>query len=147
AGGAVVPRGHAQLLLDPLLDLVGHVGVGPQEVPRVLLALAELGALVGVPGPGLAHDPVLDPQVDQAALAGNPDTVQDIKFRLFERRRYLVLHYFDTSPVSYGFRSVLRRFNSTDVHSHGSVEFQRPAAGRGLGAVVHHHTVDEVIVV
>src|SRR5215831_13049613 len=51
-------RAHAELLLDLLLDLVGQVGVVAQEGAGVLLALSQLVALVGVPGAGLAHDPL-----------------------------------------------------------------------------------------
>src|SRR5262249_54675224 len=58
----VQARAHAELFLDLLLDLVGEVGVVAQEVPRVLLALPELVALVGVPGTGLAHDRLLHPE-------------------------------------------------------------------------------------
>src|SRR4051794_26308643 len=58
----------AQLLLDLLLDLVGEVGVVAQEVADVLLALPELIGLVGVPGAGLLHDPLLDTDIDQRAL-------------------------------------------------------------------------------
>src|SRR5690606_30680439 len=89
-GGVVPLHRDAQLLLDLLLDLQGHVGVVPQEVAGVLLALAELGALVGVPGAGLAHDAVLHAQVDQAALAGDADAVQDVELGLLERRGGLV---------------------------------------------------------
>src|SRR5262249_176955 len=62
---AVQPRPDAELLLDLLLDLVGQVRVVPQEVPRVLLALPELIAVVGVPGAGLPDEAVLDTHVDQ----------------------------------------------------------------------------------
>src|SRR5581483_1950871 len=75
----VEARTDAELLLDPLLDLVGHVGVSTQVRPRVLLALAELISVVGVPGARLAHDPLLDTEVDKAALPAYPDSVQDVE--------------------------------------------------------------------
>src|SRR6202789_375531 len=49
-------RADTELFLDLLLDLVGHVGVFHQEVAGVLLALAELLAFIGEPGPGLADE-------------------------------------------------------------------------------------------
>src|SRR3712207_7225676 len=48
-----------------LFRSVGQVGVVPQEVAGVLLALSELVALVGVPSAGLADQAVLDPDVDE----------------------------------------------------------------------------------
>src|SRR5699024_10676376 len=54
-GGAVVTRRNAQLLLDLLFHLGGHVDVLPQEPPGVLLALSQLRAVVGVPGTGLTR--------------------------------------------------------------------------------------------
>src|SRR5262249_52701475 len=75
----VQPRSEPQPLVDPLLDLVRHVGVLAQVVPRVLLALTQLVAVVGVPGTGLADDRLLDTQVDQAALTADAETVEDIE--------------------------------------------------------------------
>src|SRR5260370_885088 len=75
-----------KLLFDLLLDLVGEVRVAPQEVPRVLLALAELVALVGVPGARLADDRLLHTQIDQAALPADADTEQNIEFCGLARR-------------------------------------------------------------
>src|SRR5579859_92455 len=71
----VQPRPDSQLLLDLLLDLVRQVRVLAQEAPGVLLALAELIALVGVPGARLAHDVLLDTEIDQAALPAYPDSI------------------------------------------------------------------------
>ena len=60
-GLGVELRADAELLLDLLLDLVGEVGVVLEEAAGVLLALAELVALVGVPGAGLADEPCSTP--------------------------------------------------------------------------------------
>src|SRR4051795_5264879 len=87
----------AELLLDLLLDLVGEVGVVAQERPRVLLALAELVGLVGVPSTGLANDALLDTEVDEAALAADAVAPHDVELRLLERRRDLVLHHLHAS--------------------------------------------------
>src|SRR5258708_1089275 len=64
-------RTDAEVLLDLLLDLVGEVGVVPQEGADILLALAELVGLVGVPGAGLLDHALLDAHVDQRALAAD----------------------------------------------------------------------------
>src|SRR4051794_22647861 len=88
----------AELLLDLLLDLVGEVGVVAQERPRVLLALTELVGLIGVPSTGLAHDALLDTEVDEAAFAADALTPHDVELGLLERRRDLVLHDLDACP-------------------------------------------------
>ena len=74
AGAAVAAGSLSRRGPTPSFSLIffsislADVGVVAQEVPRVLLALAELVALVGVPGAGLAHDALLHAEVDQAAL-------------------------------------------------------------------------------
>src|SRR5260370_15860252 len=83
-------RAHAELLLDLLLDLVGEVRVAAQEVPGVLLALAELVTLVGLPGARLADDRLVHTQIGQAALPADGDTVQNIEFCGLERRAAVV---------------------------------------------------------
>src|SRR5690606_17783122 len=74
----VDPGADPELLLDLLLDLVGEVGVVSQEAARVLLALAELVALVRVPGAGLADEAVLDAEVDETPLARDAHPVEDV---------------------------------------------------------------------
>src|SRR5215469_11911384 len=106
-GLGVEPGTHAQLLLDLLLDLVGQVWVVAQEVAGVLLALAELVALVGVPSARLAHDALLHAEVDKSTFTANANSVQNVKFCDFEWWRYFVLHYLDACPVPDGIRSVL----------------------------------------
>src|SRR6266567_7905696 len=93
-------RADAQLVLDPLLDLVGDVRVLLQEPAAVLLALAELVALAAVPGAGLAQNGLFDPHVDERALAADAVTVEDVELGLLERRRDLVLHHLDARAVA-----------------------------------------------
>ena len=114
------------------------VGVLEQEVARVLLALAELVTVVGVPGTRLAHDLVLDTEVDEAALARDADAVQDVELGLLEGRRHLVLDDLDAGAVTHGLRAVLQRLDATDVEAHRRVELERLAAGGGLGAAEEH---------
>src|SRR4051794_12082113 len=84
-GDGRVERGaDTQLLLDLLLDLVGEVGVVPQEGADVLLALAELVAVVGVPGTGLLHEALLDADVDEATLTAEALTPDEVEFCLLE---------------------------------------------------------------
>src|SRR4051795_6665848 len=136
----------AELLLDLLLDLVGEVGVVAQERSRVLLALAELVGLVGVPSTGLAHDALLDTEVDEAALAADAVAPHDVELRLLERRRNLVLHDLHASARTDSVLPVLERLDAADVQPHGRVELQRLAARRRFWTVVHDDTVSEVVV-
>src|SRR5215831_19622244 len=102
AGGRIriQPRAHPELLLDLLLDLVGQIGVVVQEGTGVLLALPQLVDLVGVPGTGLAHDPLLDPEVDQATFPADPDPEQDVELGSPEWRRTLVLDDLDPGTAA-----------------------------------------------
>src|SRR6185369_10422580 len=115
AGVSIDARADAELLLDPLLDLVGQVRVVPQEVTGVLLTLAELVALVGVPGARLAHDALLHAEVDQAALAADAGAVEDVELGHLERRGHLVLHDLDAGPVADRVGTVLERLDPAYV--------------------------------
>src|SRR5579875_3136463 len=134
----VRPRPDTELLLDLLLDLAGEAGIVAQEVAGVLLALAELVALVGVPGPGLAHDPMLDAEVDEAALPADPDAVEDVELRAPEGRAQLVLHDLDAGPVADGLGAVLESLDPAHVEPHGRVELERLPARGGLWGAEHH---------
>src|SRR5262249_38982692 len=148
AGGwvRIQARAHAELLLDLLLDLVGQVGVVAQEGAGVLLALPQLVALVGVPGAGLAHDPLLDPQVDQAAPPADPEAEKNIKSRTAERRSALVLAALDPGTAADRIGAVLEGLDPPHVQPDRGVELERPPAAGRLRAVVDHDTVDEVAV-
>src|SRR5215472_14851266 len=139
-------RAHAELLLDLLLDLVGQVGVVAQEGAGVLLALSQLVALVGVPGAGLAHDPLLNPEVDQAALPADPDSEKDIEFCAAERRSALVLNDLDPGTAADRLCAVLEGLDPPHVQPDRGVELERPPAAGRFRAVVDHDAVDEVAV-
>src|SRR5579875_5350 len=145
-GVRVKARADAELLLDLLLDLVGQVGVVPEEVPRVLLALTELVALIGVPGAGLPHDPLFHAEVDKPAFPAYPDAVEDVELRHLEGRADLVLHDLHAGPVTDRLGAVLERLDPPHVQPDRRVELQRLPAGGRFGAVVDHHAIDEVAV-
>src|SRR5215831_5041343 len=131
-------RAHAELLLDLLLDLVGQVGVVAQEGAGVLLALSQLVALVGVPGAGLAHDPLLDPEVDQAALPADPDSEKDIEFCAAERRSALVLNDLDPGTAADRLCAVLEGFDAPYIQPDRGVELKGPPTGGGFGRPEHN---------
>src|SRR5262249_8429416 len=114
----VQARAHAELLLDLLFDLVGEVGVVAQEVPRVLLALPELVALVGVPSAGLAHDRLLHPEVDKATFPANSLSENTSEFGRTEWRRALVLDDLDLGTAADGVGAVLERLDPAHIQPH-----------------------------
>src|SRR5699024_3287245 len=116
----------------------GEIGVVLEEVAHVLLALAELVALVGVPGTGLADDPVLHPHVDEATLAGDALPVDDVELRLLEGGRHLVLDHPGAGAVPHGVRAVLESLDAADVDAYRGVELQRLPPGGGFGAAEEH---------
>src|ERR1700680_945496 len=109
-----------------------------QEGPGVVLALPDSLALIAVPGTRFFHHVVQHTKFDQFALLGDAGAVHDFEFCFTERRRDLVLDYFDAGHRAHHFLSILDRADAPDVHAHGRIELERVAAGRGLRVTEHH---------
>src|SRR4030095_3865612 len=107
SGRGVERRADAELLLDLLLELVGEVRVVLQEVAGVLLALAELIAVVRVPGTGLLDEALLYADVDEPPLAAEALPPEDVELGLLERRGDLVLDDLDTGAAPDRVRALL----------------------------------------
>src|SRR5689334_18219972 len=120
------------------LDLGGDVLMLAQPFARVVLALADLVAVVRVPRAGFFDDVVGDAELDDLALARNAFAVQDVEQGFAERRRDLVLDDLDPRLVADDLFTALDRADATDVESHRRIELERVAAGRGLGITEHH---------
>src|SRR5690606_28753716 len=114
--------------------LLRDLGVLDEVAARVLLALAELVAVVGVPRAGLAHDLVLDAEVEQAALAGDAHAVEDVELRLLEGRGHLILDDLDARAVTHCVSALFQGLDAADVETHRGVELERLTARGGLGA-------------
>src|SRR2546423_1823185 len=71
-------------LVDPALDLLGHLGVLAKVSLHVVAPLTESLVLIGEERAGLLDDPVFDPQVEDAALARDPVAVLDVELGLAE---------------------------------------------------------------
>ena len=80
---------------------------------------------------------MLDAEVDQAALRGDPEAVLDIELGLAERRRDLVLDDLGPHPVADRLGALLERLDAADVDALRGVELERPAARLGLRATEH----------
>src|SRR5262249_41927181 len=128
----------AQRLADLVLDLERKLGVLAQELARVVLALADLLAVVGVPSPALLEHLGLDAHVDDLALAADALAVQDVELGGLERRRALFLAVLDLGLVADALFALLDRADAADIEPHRGVELQRVAAGRGFGRAEHH---------
>ena len=139
-GGGLAGTGqqrHAERLAHLVLDLARELGVLAQELARVVLALADLLAVVGVPGAGLVDDAGVDAQVDDLALAADALAVEDVELGRLERRRDLVLDDLDLGLVADDLVALLDAAGAADVQPHRGVELQRVAAGGGLGVAEH----------
>src|SRR5687768_10427219 len=122
-------RGHAHRRPDLRLDRVGDIGVLLQELARVVLALADLVAGVGVPGAALVDDLVRDAELDDLAFARDAFAIEDVEQRLAKRRGDLVLDDLDAGLVADDLLALLDRADAADVHSHRRVELERIATG------------------
>ena len=95
-GAILVQQQGPQLLLD----FIRNRQILLQELHGIGLALANLLALVGIPGTRLIDQLALNPQIDQLTLLGDTGTVHDLEISLLEGWRHLVLDYFDSGPVA-----------------------------------------------
>src|SRR5205814_1113451 len=86
--------------VDLAFDLLGDLYVLVEERLGVVAALAEALVSVGEERPGLCHDVVLDPEVDQAPRRRDPPAELDVELGLAERRGDLVLHDLHADPVA-----------------------------------------------
>src|SRR5262249_5607491 len=91
----------------------------------------------GEPGAGLFPHGGFDAEIDQFAGLGDALAVHDVEFDLLERRRELVLDHFDAGLIADYFVAFLDRTDAADVEAHGSVEFERMAAGCGFRRAIH----------
>src|SRR4029453_14149176 len=135
AGGR---RVDAEVRADALGDLDHDLGGLAQEELGVLPALAELLAVVRVPGPRLLHEAQVDADVEQRALAADALAVHDVELALLEGRGALFLHALDTGAVAPHLDAVLDGLDAADVEPDRRVELERPPAGGGLGRPEHH---------
>ena len=105
-----------------------------QVLAGVFLTLTQLVTLVGVPGTGLLDDVVLDTEVDEASLTRDSSAIENVKLRLLERWRHLVLDDLDSGAVTDGVGSLFQSLNPSNIKTHGRVELQSLTAGGGFGA-------------
>ena len=115
---------------DPGLDFLRQLRLALQILARIVLALADLVAVVGVPGTGLVDQFVLHAEFDDLALARRSFTVEDIEDGLAEWRGDLVLDDLDPRFVADDFVALLDAADAADVKPNRRVELERVATGR-----------------
>ena len=106
----VIERGYLAIfvlrLYEPdgktnlVVNLVKKVWVLTQELLGGLPALAEALLLVGVPGPRLVYDVLLDGHVEDRALLRDARAVHDVELGGLKGRRDLVLDDLDAHAVA-----------------------------------------------
>src|SRR5918994_5617112 len=131
--GFIEPKLVVDVVEDTLADLV----VFFEELFGVLPPLAEAFVAVREPGAALLDHIVLDADVEQAPLAGDPLSVHHVELHRLERRRYLVLYDLDPGLVAHGVVADLQRPYAPDVQTHAGVELQRPPSRRRLRRAEH----------
>src|SRR5207237_5268190 len=114
--------------VDLRLERPGQRGILPQERLGVVATLAQALAVVAEERARRLDDPVLEPEIDQAALRRDADAVLDVELGLPERRRDLVLDDLRAHPVADRLGPLLERLDPADVDALRRVELERAAA-------------------
>src|SRR3989338_8496941 len=135
---ARIEQRYTQCSAHLVFDFEGDFRMLAQVFARVVLALADFFALIGVPGTGFFHQLVLHTQIDDLAFARDALAVQDVEQRFAEWRGDLVLHHLDARLVADHFVALLDRADAADVEAHRRVKLERVAAGGGFGVAEHH---------
>ena len=81
---------------------------------------------------------MLEADVQQLAVLGNPLAVRHVELRLAERRGALVLHDLHLHPRADHLFPFLDLRRAADVQAYGGVELEGPAARRRLRVAEHH---------
>src|SRR5207344_3212913 len=99
-------RADAHPLLDLLLQLIGQIGIVAQVAAGVLASLSQLIGVVGEPSPRLANDSCVYAQINEAALAANSLSIENIELSLLEWWRHLIFDNLHPCPIADHFLSV-----------------------------------------
>src|SRR5579884_1669080 len=126
-GGLACGRHHR--LAD--FRVLFQIGLG------VLAALPNALAVIGKPRARFLDHPGLHAEIDQLAALGDAFAVHDVEIDDLERRRHLVLDDLDPGLIADHLVALLDRTDAADVEAQRGVEFERIAAGRGLGIAEH----------
>src|SRR5918995_4994576 len=126
-----------KLVVDVVEDTLADLAVLFEELFGVLPALPEAFIAVCEPGAALLDHIVLDADVEQASLTGDPLSVHHVELHRLERRRYLVLYDLDPGLVAHSVVADLERAYAPDVQTHAGVELQRPPSRRRLRRAEH----------
>lgn len=113
-------------------------GVGFENLLGGVASLGDLGAFVADPGAAFFEDVFFESEIQEGTGGGNSLVIHDVEFRFGKRRGDFVFDDFEFGPVAddrtFG---TLDRSDAADVATHARIEFERLAAGRGLGVSKH----------
>ena len=90
---------------------------------------------------------MFDTHVDQRTFLADPPPVEDVEFRLLERRGHLVLDDLRPGSVTDRIGAVLEGLDPAHIDANGRVELQSLTARCRFGRIVHHDAIDEVVVI
>ena len=96
---------------------------------RILTALPDLFAIVGIPRTALLDNVFIGSEIQHITLNGNSLSEHDIKVRLFERRGHFILHNLDAGVISDNFPALFQRLHSSDIKPDRRIELECSAAG------------------
>src|SRR5438477_11190077 len=99
-----------------------------QPFARVVLALADLVAVVRVPGTRLLDDVMHHAELDDFAFTRNTFTVENIEQRLAKRRRDLILDDLHPRFIADDFLAALDGANAAEAEPHRGIEVDCVAA-------------------
>ena len=115
-----------------------HLRIFLQRLLGILAALAQAFAFIGKPGATLLNYPIVRRQIQQIAYARDAFAVHDVELGFAERRRDFVLGHLHLRAIADDAIAVFDRANTANVEAQAGIEFQRAAAGCGLGIAEHH---------
>ena len=125
-----------ELLTGEALDHLLGLGVLLQPGDRVVAALADVVALVAVPGALADHHAGFLRQIQQAAQGADAAAEEDVELGDAEGRRHLVLGHLHLGPDAVFLGAALEGLDAADVEPHRGVELEGVAAGGGLRIAV-----------
>ncbi len=129
-----------------MFDLITDIWMLLQKQLCILTALADLIALVCIPGTALIHYGILNSKVKDIALLGNAGTKHDIKFCLLKWRSHLILHNLDPGVVTHHLSTLLQSLYTANIKTYRRVELQGTSTCGGLRITEHNsHFFTELI--
>ena len=109
-----------------------------QKTNCVVSALSQTFLVEGEPGPALLYDVGFCCIVENRAQVGDPFSIDEVDFRITERRSYFIFNNLDLDPMTTNFVALLDLGGAADVQANTRLEFECVASGGCLWVAKHH---------